>query len=97
MNIAYLDCVVYMDCCCLAEILEEISRAGFEKPTPIQSQGWPVVMQGLDMVGIAQTGTGKTLVFLLPGFIHIMGQSTYGFLQWITPFSEYVTVSCLVP
>jgi ATP-dependent RNA helicase DDX43 len=58
------------------EILEEISRAGFEKPTPIQSQGWPVVMQGLDMVGIAQTGTGKTLVFLLPGFIHIMGQST---------------------
>ncbi|XP_062506674.1 probable ATP-dependent RNA helicase DDX43 [Corticium candelabrum] len=57
-----------------SEILDEMEKAGFEKPTPIQCQGWPVVMQGLDMVGIAQTGTGKTLVFLLPGFIHIMGQ-----------------------
>uniref|UniRef100_A0A8B9LTY5 RNA helicase n=1 Tax=Astyanax mexicanus TaxID=7994 RepID=A0A8B9LTY5_ASTMX len=53
------------------EIMENIHRVGFQKPTPIQSQAWPVVLKGLDLIGIAQTGTGKTLAYLLPGFIHM--------------------------
>ncbi|XP_076830956.1 putative ATP-dependent RNA helicase DDX43 [Brachyhypopomus gauderio] len=53
------------------EIMENIVRVGFQKPTPIQSQAWPVVLSGLDLIGIAQTGTGKTLAYLLPGFIHM--------------------------
>jgi len=56
------------------EILSELKRAGFAKPSPIQMQGWPIALQGLDLIGIAQTGTGKTLAFLLPAFIHIEGQ-----------------------
>jgi len=56
------------------EILSELKRAGFSKPSPIQMQGWPIALQGLDLIGIAQTGTGKTLAFLLPAFIHIEGQ-----------------------
>ncbi|CAI8021536.1 Probable ATP-dependent RNA helicase DDX43, partial [Geodia barretti] len=56
------------------EILDEITKAGFQKPTPIQCQSWPILLQGYDMVGIAQTGTGKTLAFLLPALIHIDGQ-----------------------
>jgi ATP-dependent RNA helicase DDX43 len=56
------------------EILSELKRAGFTKPSPIQMQGWPVALQGLDLIGVAQTGTGKTLAFLLPAFIHIEGQ-----------------------
>ncbi|XP_047668414.1 probable ATP-dependent RNA helicase DDX43 isoform X2 [Tachysurus fulvidraco] len=52
-------------------IMENIVRVGFQKPTPIQSQAWPVVLSGLDLIGIAQTGTGKTLSYLLPGFIHM--------------------------
>ncbi|EDO39699.1 predicted protein, partial [Nematostella vectensis] len=56
------------------EILEEIKKAGFVKPSPIQCQAWPVVMSGMDLIGIAQTGTGKTLAFLLPAFLHIDGQ-----------------------
>jgi len=56
------------------EILSELKRAGFTKPSPIQMQGWPIALQGLDLIGIAQTGTGKTLAFLLPAFIHIEGQ-----------------------
>ena len=39
---------------------------GFDKPTPIQSKAFPVILSGKDMVGIAQTGTGKTLAYLLP-------------------------------
>ena len=39
-----------------------ISRAqNFKEPTPIQSQSWPIALQGDNMVGIARTGSGKTL------------------------------------
>ncbi|XP_038207108.1 probable ATP-dependent RNA helicase DDX43 [Zerene cesonia] len=58
------------------EILEEIYKQGFSQPSPIQSQAWPILMRGEDMIGIAQTGTGKTLAFLLPALIHIEGQLT---------------------
>jgi len=43
-----------------------IEDLGFEKPTPIQSQSFSVIQSGKDMVGIAQTGTGKTFAFMLP-------------------------------
>ncbi|KAM5197157.1 DEAD box protein 53 [Hipposideros larvatus] len=56
------------------ELMKNIEKAGFQKPTPIQSQVWPIVLQGLDLIGVAQTGTGKTLAYLLPGFIHLNSQ-----------------------
>ncbi|XP_034041355.1 probable ATP-dependent RNA helicase DDX43 [Thalassophryne amazonica] len=56
------------------EIMENIRQIGFVKPTPIQSQAWPVLVSGEDLIAIAQTGTGKTLAYLLPGFIHMDGQ-----------------------
>jgi len=55
-------------------LLEEIAKAGFTQPTPIQSQGWSMAMSGRDMIGIAQTGSGKTLAFLLPAIVHINAQ-----------------------
>jgi len=55
-------------------ILKEIANAGFTKPTPIQSQGWPMAMSGQDVIGIAKTGSGKTLAFLLPSIVHINAQ-----------------------
>lgn len=58
------------------EILEECRKQNFVKPTPIQSQMWPILLKGNDCVGIAQTGTGKTLAFLLPALIHIDNQIT---------------------
>jgi ATP-dependent RNA helicase DDX43 len=58
------------------EILKTIQKQGFEKPSPIQSQFWPCVLKGHDTIGIAQTGTGKTLAFLMPMFIHIDKQRT---------------------
>ena len=36
-------------------------RQGFVEPTPIQAQGWPMALSGRDFVGIAQTGSGKTI------------------------------------
>nr|QOS47394.1 DEAD-box DDX43 [Locusta migratoria] len=56
------------------EILDEIYKQNFKSPSPIQSQAWPVLLKGHDLIGIAQTGTGKTLAFLLPALIHIEGQ-----------------------
>lgn len=58
------------------EILEEIQKQKFETPSPVQCQTWPVIMSGHDLIAIAQTGTGKTLAFLLPAFIHIDFQPT---------------------
>ena len=47
-------------------ILAALSAKGISAPTPIQVQGLPVVLSGRDMIGIAFTGSGKTLVFALP-------------------------------
>ncbi|UTW61976.1 DEAD/DEAH box helicase [bacterium SCSIO 12741] len=47
-------------------LLRAIEELGFEQPTPIQKKSFPLVMSGKDVVGIAQTGTGKTLAYMLP-------------------------------
>jgi len=48
------------------QLRNAIEELGFAKPTPIQEQSFPVVRSGADVVGIAQTGTGKTLAYMLP-------------------------------
>lgn len=45
-----------------------IDELGFKTPTPIQEKSFSVIMSGRDMMGIAQTGTGKTFAYLLPLF-----------------------------
>ena len=47
----------------------------FKNPSSIQAQSWPVALSGRDLIGIAQTGSGKTLSFILPGIVHVMAQS----------------------
>jgi len=47
-------------------LLNALHEKGFEETTPIQEQSYPVIRSGRNMVGIAQTGTGKTFAFLLP-------------------------------
>jgi len=51
---------------------EALSRAGFTKPTPIQNQAIPLALEGHDILGLAQTGTGKTLAFGLPLIEHLL-------------------------
>ncbi|PNW88411.1 hypothetical protein CHLRE_01g028200v5 [Chlamydomonas reinhardtii] len=55
-------------------VLEEVLRAGFKEPTPIQCQGWPMALLGRDLIGLAETGSGKTLAYLLPAVVHINAQ-----------------------
>jgi superfamily II DNA/RNA helicase len=54
-------------------VLKAVAEAGYETPTPIQAQAIPHALQGRDVLGIAQTGTGKTASFVLP-MITLLGQ-----------------------
>ncbi len=54
-----------------APILKAIEEQGYEKPSPIQEQAIPAVLQGKDLMAAAQTGTGKTAAYLLPLMHHL--------------------------
>lgn len=56
------------------KLLESLQRLQFTEPTPIQAQAIPLVMEGKDVMAIAQTGTGKTMAFGLP-MLHRLGKS----------------------
>lgn len=53
------------------DLLTAIERSGFEEATPIQEATIPLVLAGVDVIGQAQTGTGKTAAFGLPVLQHI--------------------------
>lgn len=55
------------------KILKAIAEAGYESPTPIQAGAIPAAIEGKDVLGIAQTGTGKTASFTLP-MIHMLAR-----------------------
>ena len=55
-------------------MLDAFRRHNWTTPTDIQAQSWSVAMQGRDLVGIAKTGSGKTLSFGIPGLLHIAAQ-----------------------
>jgi superfamily II DNA/RNA helicase len=55
-------------------VMQTIAGLKFERPTPIQSQAWPIILGGNDMIGLAETGSGKTLAFLLPALAHLLEQ-----------------------
>lgn len=62
------------------QLLENVSRRGYKIPTSIQNRAIPVLMSGRDVVGIANTGTGKTAAFLLPLIDRILKDQKQGVL-----------------
>lgn len=81
------------------KIMDVLKKLKFSSPTPIQAQAIPAIMSGRDVIGIAKTGCGKTLSFLLPMFRHILdqpklerGDGPIGLV--ITPTRELATQIC---
>lgn len=56
------------------ELLEGIRKQGYSKPTPIQAQACPAGLGGRDVIGVAETGSGKTVAYLLPMLVHCAAQ-----------------------
>jgi ATP-dependent RNA helicase RhlE len=61
-----------------ANILKAIQEAGYTEPTPIQSAAIPLILAGQDLIGIAQTGTGKTAAFVWPILAKLAKLSRHG-------------------
>ena len=59
-------------------LLAALERTGKDQPTPIQARAIPALMEGRDLMGLAQTGTGKTLAFGLPILHRLQGQGKPG-------------------
>jgi ATP-dependent RNA helicase RhlE len=55
------------------EVLDAVREAGYLSPTPIQQQAIPIALKGRDLIGLAQTGTGKTAAFTLPLVHRLLG------------------------
>ena len=71
------------------DIAEGVQTMGFEQATPIQEQAIPIILQGKDLIGCAQTGTGKTAAFVLPVLSMLADQSDSA--------SQHVKVLIVVP
>lgn len=54
------------------DIVEKLKEFNYVKPTPIQAVSIPMILEGKDFIGISQTGSGKTLGFVLPAFIKLI-------------------------
>lgn len=59
------------------EVLKAVQAQGYENPTAIQSEAIPVILEGKDVLGAAQTGTGKTAAFTLPILTRIMRHANH--------------------
>ncbi|SFM74466.1 DEAD/DEAH box helicase [Marinobacter zhejiangensis] len=71
-----------------ASVLEAISAIGYETPSPIQAQAIPILLKGDNLLGIAQTGTGKTAAFALPLLSRIDATSNAPQILVLTPTRE---------
>lgn len=76
-------------------IMSGVRALGYSTPTPIQSQAIPPIIQGRDIIGLAQTGTGKTAAFALP-ILHSLQQKPRGHIKAliISPTRELAEQTC---
>ena len=65
--------ITFADLGLTAPMLEALSDAGYQRPTPIQAQAVPLALKGRDIIGLAMTGTGKTAAFVIPIIERLLG------------------------
>jgi ATP-dependent helicase YprA (DUF1998 family) len=65
--------ITFADLGLSAAMLASLERSGYSRPTPIQQQAVPLALKGRDLMGLAQTGTGKTAAFTIPIIERLMG------------------------
>jgi superfamily II DNA/RNA helicase len=70
------------------DVQRNIERKGYETPSPIQDQAIPHILEGRDVIGLANTGTGKTAAFLLPLINRMAGINIRPFVLVVTPTRE---------
>ena len=87
-NVADESLVTFDDLGLSPEILEAVKLAGYETPSPIQAKAIPVLLQGVNLLGTAQTGTGKTAAFTLPLLSRINFNSRETSMLVLTPTRE---------
>ena len=80
-----------------AELLRAVAEQGYTQPTPIQAQAIPVVLAGRDLIGAAQTGTGKTAGFTLPMLQLLSSHANYKNSASTSPARHPVRALILVP
>jgi ATP-dependent RNA helicase DDX46/PRP5 len=69
------------------QTLDVIRKLGYDHPTSIQSQAIPAIMSGRDVIGVAKTGSGKTIAFLLPLFRHVKDRK-------FSPSPPFIGIRC---
>ena len=72
-----------------ANVLEALDAMRFDECTPIQEQAIPIILEGKDLIAVAQTGTGKTAAFLLP----VLNKLSEGNIRRM----RLIVLSCLLP
>ena len=70
------------------ELLRAVAEAGYSTPTPIQARAIPLILRGRDIMGLAQTGTGKTAAFTLPIVQRLLGGPRRARALILTPTRE---------
>ena len=71
-----------------ANLLKALEKVGYEKPSPIQAQSIPLLLDGHDLLGQAQTGTGKTAAFALPMLDNLDVEANYTQCLVLAPTRE---------
>ena len=82
------DSITFADLGLAQPLLDALHDAGYDRPTPIQREAIPVALKGRDLIGLAQTGTGKTASFTLPIVNRLLGGPRRTRVLILTPTRE---------
>ena len=87
-EVAFVSTHAFTDFKFTASLQKNIAAHGYERPTPIQDKAIPIILEGKDFIGLANTGTGKTAAFILPIINFLQTKKTNGKILIVLPTRE---------